>query len=528
MQNGYFQIVSERNEFGIILMQPSEGGEKVRFDEVDAYLHEHNLECDFDRIQKAIAEDKEQFIKLGVGPCPAINTEYKYTISEDGMEVTARIYAPSETGKRISYKDLIKDLERNGIKYGICEQEIEESFTKGVFCTDILVAKGDPVREGHDAYIEYYFNTDPKIKPTINEDGSVDFFHLNTINNCKEGDILARLFKEDEGDLGMTVLGAVIKPKKVKRELLKYGHNIEPEEDNTIIRSMVDGHVTLVDGKVFVSNVLELENIDTSTGNIDFEGSVNISGNVQSNFSVRAGGNIVVKGIVEGAVLEAGGNIIIARGMAGMGKGVLKAGGNVVAKFFENASIEAGGYVQTESSLHSTIKAESEIIVDGKKGFISGGHVCATNSIEAKTLGSHLGTVTIVEVGATPAMKEEYANLQKEIQACTRNINNIDPVVITFSEKRKKGMEISKDQIKYLYSLVKMRQEQRIQLNKITARSEELRQIIERQSEAQVVVKGDVFPGVKIIIGDVSTTVQNCVTYCRFQKIRGDVKMTGI
>ena len=67
-----------------------------------------------------------------------------------------------------------------------------------------------------------------------------------------------------------------------------------------------------------------------------------------------------------------------------------------------------------------------------------------------------------------------------------------------------------------------------MQLKKITVRSEELRQIIEKQSEAQVVVKGDVFPGVKIIIGDVSTTVQNNVTYCRFQKIRGDVKITGI
>ena len=97
---------------------------------------------------------------------------------------------------------------------------------------------------------------------------------------------------------------------------------------------MVDGHVSLVEGKVFVSDVYEVENVDLSTGNIDFEGSVQVKGNVSSNFVIRAGGNVIISGVVEGAYIEAGGNIIIARGMNGMTKGILKAGGNIVAKFW--------------------------------------------------------------------------------------------------------------------------------------------------------------------------------------------------
>ena len=52
---------------------------------------------------------------------------------------------------------------------------------------------------------------------------------------------------------------------------------------------------------------------------------------------------------------RAGGDIIIAKGMNGMGKGVLNAKGNVVAKFLENATVTALGYVSSESILHSTV-----------------------------------------------------------------------------------------------------------------------------------------------------------------------------
>ena len=48
----------------------------------------------------------------------------------------------------------------------------------------------------------------------------------------------------------------------------------------------------------------------------------------------------------------------------GMGKGKLQAGGNIIAKFLENVEASAGGYVQTESILHSNVSAEKYIDVD--------------------------------------------------------------------------------------------------------------------------------------------------------------------
>ena len=178
------------------------------------------------------------------------------------------------------------------------------------------MAVGQQPRHGTDAYIEYYFNTDLSARPTLKEDGSVDFFHLNTISHCHEGDVLAKLFPEDPGDVGYNIMGEKIKPREVKKKKLKFGRNISVSEDKLSMISDVDGHVTLVDDKVFVSDILTVENVDSSTGNIEYDGNVQVNGNVCANFSVKAKGNIEVSGVVEGAQVEAGGDIIIEIGRA--------------------------------------------------------------------------------------------------------------------------------------------------------------------------------------------------------------------
>ena len=107
-----------------------------------------------------------------------------------------------------------------------------------------------------DLYVEYFFNTDLKARPTLNEDGSVDFFNLNTMNHVKKDDLLARLTKEDPGDYGINVCGEQVKPRDVKRLKLKYGRNIYVNEDRTEAYCEVNGHVTLVDDKIFCFHIM--------------------------------------------------------------------------------------------------------------------------------------------------------------------------------------------------------------------------------------------------------------------------------
>ena len=291
---------------------------------------------------------------------------------------------------------------------------------------------------------------------------------------------------------------------------------------------MVDGHAELVDDKVFVSDVLEVENVDTSTGNIDFEGSVQINGNVCTNFEVKTKGDIIVKGVVEGAHLEAGGNIIIVRGVNGMGKGVLKAGGNVISKFLENVTVHAAGYVSSESILHCHVMAGTEITVSGRRGFITGGKVSAAGLIDVKTLGSAMGADTVVEVGADPEIKARMAELQKAIAESTKTLQSIQPILVNAKQKIAKGVTLTPEQLKYVQSLIKANQQQTELVEKGTAELEELQKQLIRSEGRGIIVRGTIHPGTKLCIGDASMVVQKSAQYCRFIRERGEIKMASI
>jgi uncharacterized protein (DUF342 family) len=324
------------------------------------------------------------------------------------------------------------------------------------------------------------------------------------------------------------VYNEVIKPHDVKTLSLKKTNNTTVSEDKLTLTANCHGHVTLVEDKVFVANVYTVEDVNSATGNITFEGSVVVNGNVFSNFSIKAKGNIEVHGVVEGAVLESEGDIIINRGMKGMGRGSLKAGNNVISKFIESAKVEAGGYVSTDAILHSEVIATNEILVTSKKGFITGGRVCAGNKIEVKTLGSEMGSDTIVEVGVDPTIKINIQRLQKRIMELNKDIKAAQPILNSMAQKIAQGIKMSPDQIKNVQTMTIENKQRNEELEAAVDELEVLQSQMERSGTAQVIVTGEVYGGTMITIGDVSMTVRNTMSYCRFIKQGGDVKMTAI
>lgn len=529
--NGYFQVVNNGGRINIKLIPPTDGGEAIRLDELTEYLSLKNISYDVKALYTLLGNLSEVSYLDTATPFKFKEGEsVRVFCAPDNMSVTVRIIPAFEGGEKMSREEFMREFSSRGICFGFDEAAIERFLATRPYCTDAVLVRGVPPVHGTDAKIEYFFNTDPKIKPTLNEDGSVDFFNLNTINHCLKGDLLARLTLEEYGESGKNVKGELIKPRDVKRVRLSYGRNIEINEDKTEIFSMVSGHVSLVEGKVFVSNVFEVENVDNSVGNIDYDGSVCVNGNVCENFTIKAKGSIEVKGVVEGAHLEAGENIIIARGMNGMHKGELIAGGNIVAKFLENAKVTAGGFVEAESIMHSMVNAGTDIKVTGKKGFIAGGKACATNTIEVKNLGSGMGADTIVEVGMDTTLKANMQENMKIVQAIDKQLATIKPVLEGARVKLSQGIKMSSDQLMQLQKLAMLNKELSAKREKAV---EELQAFnaandASASNSGQVIVTGEVYPGTRICIGDVSMVVKSGMRYCRFIKEAGDVKMVAI
>ena len=497
--NAYFQLVAEGNMTAVRLVPATDGGDKLNINEMMDYLHLKKIDVQNIKqlYQVALNYDKEIVVPVCDSVCLPQQEMMTVKISDDRMEAVARFYPPSSNGGSYRDKgDVIDDLRFHKITYGYDEAVIEKYMQNRSYCTDIVIARGTAPIHGTDAVITYYFNTDLKTRPSRNEDGSVDFFHLNTINHCKTGDVLASLKKAEEGVNGTTVYGEVIRPRTIKHLVLKHGRNIEVSEDGCEMRSLINGHVCLTDDKVFVSDVYEVENVGTATGNIESEGSVQVNGNVQAGFEIRAKGNVEVRGVVEGAVIEAGGDIIIARGMNGMGKGILRAGGRVILKFAENATITAASYVESETIIR----------IDGD-GFE--------------------GADTIVEVGVNPDNKLRYQKLQKELMDSQKKLAQIQPVLINLSNKLRQGEKFNPDQMKYIKSLAVMNQQMTALIEKDKEEILILDAAMETEGQACVCVSDEAYAGTRISIGDASLVLKNSVKYCRFIRERGDIRITA-
>lgn len=527
--NGYFQLDCRDDGTYLWIFSETDGGEPVKVVEVAEYLQKKGILFEItDLNHKISAIQKKGVIKLDNMKRYPEREMMKVTISADKMSAYARFYPASVGGVEAEADVIYADLQNAGVTYGINKESVAAYLQQKKYCTDILIASGTPVRHGTDAEITYFFNTDLKARPTLNEDGSVDFFHLNTMNHTKKGQMLARLTPEDLGENGITVTKEFVKPRTVKKLVLKGGRNITISEDRLEAFSDVDGHVMLVDDKMFVSDIYQVQNVDNSTGNIEYDGSVQVTGNVCTNFSVHAKGNIEVMGVVEGATLEADGDIIIVRGVNGMGKGSLKAGGNIIAKFIENATATAGGYIETDAILHSKVMANGDIHVEGRKGMISGSVVAATNSITVKVLGSQMGADTVLELGIDPARKLRYQSIMGEVDAIKKKIKQIEPVLLAANQKMSQGQKMSPERLQFIQNAALSYRQLREEMEKLIREYEELEDIINSNLTAVVKVKDIAYAGTKIAISDVSTILKSDVRYARFYYDSGDVRYASL
>lgn len=526
--NGYFQISIRDNGTWIVLYPPKEEGKPVRFEMIDAYLTKWRIGYDKKALSDILGKVKDKVeMRLSADRIHPMDESAIVFIDSNHLNAEITLFPPTEGRSLMSRDDIIGELVRAGVKYGLQEECLDELMTERVYCTPIILAKATPPIEGKDAKITYHFNTDLSAKPKMLEDGSVDFHSLNTICPVRAGDLLAELVPAVQGRPGIDVCGKPIRPAKVNNLILRHANRIHLSEDGLKMYSDANGHVSLVDDKVFVSDTYEVPaDVDSSTGDITCEGNVMVKGNVRTGFKIEAKGDVIVNGVVEGAEIRAGGQIVLMRGIQGMSRGKLIANGNIISKFIESAEvISKYGYVQSEAILHSQVSAKTDVIVGGKKGFISGGSTRCSQKIEAKTVGSNMGTTTLLEVGVDPTVAEEFRRLEKQIPELETEKQGAMQNMALLAKKLKQGEQLSVDKLLLLKQSQKRVAEIDAQMEEIDKRLEELQEDMEMKGNGMIRVSQTAYSGCKITISGAVYYIKTDISHARFVKDRGDVRV---
>jgi uncharacterized protein (DUF342 family) len=478
-------------------------------------LHDKNIE-DFDSgmVGKLVDEAAGTYVKVAEFKHDRLNDSMA-SVEVDDMEM--RVYMivvpPGEGGADMKLETYHSLLTQHRVYHGIKEEFLTEFSDRPAYKEKVEVAEGTKPVNGNDAYIDYTFETDQtKVRLKEGTNGKVNFKELNIIQNVVQNQVLAKKIPPEYGVDGKTVTGKVLPAKAGSDIPLPLGTNVHVGDDGASILSDINGQVILANGKINVEPVYTVEgDVNLKTGNIIFLGTVIINGNVEDGFSVKAAGNIEVKGTVAKSELDAEGDIIIYQGINGKSGGKIRAGRSIWSRFMENANVEAGNMVVvTDGIINSNVDAIKSIICQGKRANIMGGRLRAGEEINAKVLGnSTSGTETICEVGFDPHSKAEMERLFAAKYSAEEELNSLKLDLQTLINTKKQRKTLPEDKEAYLQELMDRRQLLSEELKKAVEGIQQLQAFMnEMQIRGKVSASTKVWPGVKVMIRDVKEDVR--------------------
>ncbi|MFH0919282.1 MAG: FapA family protein [Fibrobacterota bacterium] len=381
------------------------------------------------------------------------------------------------------------------------------------------IAHGKPAIPGRTGEVVYQFDLkhqkqDFKILP----DGRIDYKNSTNILMAQKGDVLAVLTDPGPGEDGADVFGEKILGEAGRPAKLLPGRGVKAAMDGKSFLATVGGSI-IINGSVLevLETYLVNSDIDFATGNIDFNGTVIITGDVKDGFEVNATGDIVIMKNVESARVVAGRDITIKGGVLSKGKGLVSAGRDITVDYVQNARLEAQGHIYIENfAVNSYICTSRSLKMQNKRGTILGGEVYAQKGLDVRILGSDSGKKTFVEAGTDFLVLKRIFELEEAIRFTETNIVKINTVIRPVMELARTQPQVLKEKQEILKKTLEKRKELELQQSTMQQRLSDLQEQLNDKEAAVVKVSVICHPDVQIKIKELKMLVMRPQTHKMF------------
>jgi len=519
--DGNFIISLHDQGVYLTVYPPQSEGVPVTESKVIEELKQKHIEnYNYPVLVRTIKEASGNEVKIAEAPPPEVEPDIQIIVSRDRMEAMLQIIKPKNS-KPLTMEAVMEKIQQSGIVFGIDHEIVQQAFERPGL--QLTFAKGQRPVDGDNAYIKHHIDLESKGRPVELENGQVDFKNLNMFTTVRQGELLAEKISATPGTPGTDLMGKVVPAKPGRDIMMPLGKNVEVVDNYKIVATTA-GQLMIANNKINVIPVIEVKgDVDLSTGNIEFVGNVVVRGSVQTGFTIKAEGNVEVYGTVSGGTVE-GRNVIIKMGIQGMHRGYIKAAENVVAKFIENATIYAGNdIVVSEVILHSKVSAGKRILVQGKRGLIAGGTVIAGEEIRVKIAGTQMSTSTELEVGVNPMLREEYQYIRKEMKKVEITLDQTQKALNILKSMNQSTMPPDKREM--LLKLTKAQFHLVGQVETMRNRITEIELAFEEMKHGSIRIADVVYPGVKIVVGQLIKPIREVLKYVSFFVEDGEIKI---
>lgn len=456
--------------------------------------------------------------------------EFSVRIAKDRHEAFLSV-SGAEPDEELSENDIKEYLTGQGVVYGLMSGNIHS------FCThhshEVRCAEGVLPVDEDDAEMQYLFRTDGGRTPVKREDGTVDFGDLGIVQDVKKGDVLCRIIPPKPGKDGIDIFGKPVLHRKCRLPSFPSGHNTVLSDDKLELRAAIDGCIEYHKDLLNINDTFYVRgNVDGSSGNINFTGTVVIQGDVTEGYSVKAGGDITVHGLVAGATLSAGGNITVSNGVNGMSGGSLTAGGDITARYFQNATLKCSGDIYADVLMNCDAQAGNCISLRGPNSSLMGGRCIAGQQIYAKTIGTPNNVRTDVCLDSpelnsammgVSTRASQLAGLKQKIAAEEQTQANLEKQV----EMVKKALDAGNRSPQFevlLKTLLQHSEKSKAAEENWRRREEELEQApLATTIDFNVIAIRTIYAGTKITIGTYNKYLSSDYSNTKFYYLNDDI-----
>jgi uncharacterized protein len=433
------------------------------------------------------------------------NTPFLYfELAQESTQALMICYP--RTNKDFEYEEAHLLLKRGGVTHGVDCNKIETLLKKvnrnqEPILGEVVAVSAAPIH-GEDETLVIQGAYQLPFGPLKCLDSQVVYAPPPHQKLAAKGEIVAIRTPRTQPHDGTLVTGKSSKGREGRSLRCSAGKNCSEVKDKQYFISEIDeGQVLLKAGRVLeVHKVRILEGgINEATGDIQFDGTLIVNGMVTANRKVVTEGDLIVKGMIDGAQIISEGNIHVQGGIQGGKDSQVESKGSVTAKFCANANIIASGNILVNTSiLHSQIQCEGKVTVLSGKGIV-GGETLAVEGIETTSVGSSLGVATEIVLGHQRKTEQE---LKRILDQKTQNLTNIQKVAKVLSSYRDIPLDrlpkATLDQVVKLKLVLESLRNRELEFNK---RMYLLKERLDSKSQAKLMAHQTVYPDVQILIG---------------------------
>lgn len=409
-------------------------GFNMPYDLLIAYDASYRFEFKSERAEPHATSEAHEDLKAWRSGSQRKSRYFELTVAADAMSahiaaVNLKALHSLRLQGGIDRAWLLHELAKLGIVHGTeaFETPLLKAIEKRQELAGLPVAAGTPPVPGETPFLYYFAGSEPD-----GDDKILDVRERQNYRLVKRGQLIAEP-RYRAAQPAINVRGQKLHLRAPAAPEWQAGDGVRLSDEGCFYATR-DGLFGESEGVLRCEEAYIHEgSVNLSSGNLFFDGTVVVRGDIEAGALVRVRGQLLVEGMITQASVQVKGDLDVRGGIITGPLAQVKVDGNLSCLFIEHSEVEVGGELAVKRSLLNShvVVGGSLQMLDKKKSLISGGSISCGLVIRTALLGHPQGSSTECRIGAdfvsAQRLKRARSRLERLLDLQRQLLSSLTP-----------------------------------------------------------------------------------------------------